>query len=371
MIRRVLLLMVLVAEVACSCSPKVRVSSMQTNVLPRPSGGRVDFYPEGSAITKPYHVIGDADVGAPFFELPSYCDEWRVKTVLAEQACRVGADAVQLYATKKPGFWSQCFRTRARFLVYEKQQEIPTVPIRPDEHPPATPPPPPLPPRPTGTLRVNFIGESGVACRIVGEAPREWLWASPTTTLRLAPDTQLFVFKTLSGDSATAIVTATMRTPDESVNLTEMTSDLIRRARLGEVVRLTKPSLSGSNEVVIFLGQRPSETINLQQVDLMLQIDGPPGSSFAESATNPVAGKRISLRCPPGSTRTLVLHLREGVLANVRVAIGDLIQSDVLYVMTVALDDASAHQIVLGDRISFNLKSASGGQMGTVAIERQ
>ena len=120
MTRRFILWAPVFLVLVTGCTPAVKIHTTGKSLAMRSPDCNVRVYELAELVDREYEVLGDIyihDTGFTMFK----CGKEDVRARVYQEACRMGADAVEVYRETDPmstALMSTCYRVKARFLRF-------------------------------------------------------------------------------------------------------------------------------------------------------------------------------------------------------------------------------------------------------------
>jgi hypothetical protein len=109
---------------ATGCTPGVKIHTAGRSAAAREPNCPLRVYELEEIVDREYEVLGDIYIHDTGFTVVK-CGEADVRARVRQEACRMGADAVEIYRETHPmstALMSTCYRVKARFLRFTDEE---------------------------------------------------------------------------------------------------------------------------------------------------------------------------------------------------------------------------------------------------------
>lgn len=114
---KVMFFAIVLANVLSSCSYKITRTGYQIPEQNQSTSNCNVVFKKSLTNTKGLERIGHISLESTGFT--TNCNERKALELLNEEACRINADIVNIYAENRPDFTSDCYRCQAEFFVID------------------------------------------------------------------------------------------------------------------------------------------------------------------------------------------------------------------------------------------------------------
>ena len=101
-----------------SCAVQTDVNVFSQPKGSKPLGCPLEIYRNSNQITKEYEIIASINLEDSGFSVA--CGRGKAMTIIRDEACAVGGDAVLITNERGPDIFSSCYRANATILSYKE-----------------------------------------------------------------------------------------------------------------------------------------------------------------------------------------------------------------------------------------------------------